>query len=360
MNGRNASTAVGCIRIAVLNDYSMTEALRLVKQGQYPAHHTWGASHFERLGSKAIVPAFRGAGLWGSLRTQIQVYWRQREIDVVYAACQSETWLLARLRYLGLFRCPIVAVIHHPIQGRLRGGRMFVKGHDRLLFLSQRACEDALDDWPDVKRQSEVISWGVDLDFYDQQDHWPHPYGQAYFVSAGKANRDHQTLVDCAGAGQHKTLIVCSADTRPSVIDADWVTVVGDRSGHALTYGQLTSVYRSARAIVIPLAHVVGLAGLTSLLDAIACGRPVIMTRNALIDVDIEALGFGVWVPVGDREALGQAMRRLADDDELVTAMGAKARAFAEQQYLYETFSKQVLAHCANALRVAKPVMEHG
>lgn len=347
------------MRIAVLNDYSMTEALRLVKQGQYPAHHTWGASHFERLGAQLIVPMFRGAGLWDSLRTQLEVYWRQREIDVVYAACQSETWLLARLRCLRLFRCPIVAVIHHPIQGRLRGGRMFVKGHDRLLFLSRRACEDASRDWPDVKQHSKVISWGVDLDFYDQQGHWNHPYGEAFFVSAGKANRDHQILADCAAAGQHKTLIVCSADTRPSGIDADWVSLVGDRSGHALTYGQLTSVYRSARAIVIPLAHVAGLAGLTSLLDAIACGRPVIMTRNALIDVDIEALGFGIWVPAGDRDALGQAMRRLADDDELVAAMGARARAFAEQQYRYETFSMQVQAHCADALHASSPVMEH-
>lgn len=346
------------LRIAVLNDYPMVQALTLARQGQYPAHHTWGASLFEDLGAQITVPAFHGAGLWGSLRTQIGVFWRQRAIDVVFAACQSETWLLARLRNLGLFRCPIVAVVHHPIKGRLRGGRLFVKGHDQLSFLSRSARDEAVRCWPDVARHAEVISWGVDLDFYDRQDHWRHPYGQGYFVSAGKANRDHQTLADCAAIVQHRTLIVCSAGTRPSHADAEWVTVVGDRSGHALTYGQLTSVYRSARAIVIPLAHVVGLAGLTSLLDAMACGRPVIMTRNALVDIDIEALGFGIWVPAGDKHALGQAMRRLAENDDLVRVMGLKARAFAEEHYRYDAFAKRVLTSCLDAAGKVQHVLE--
>lgn len=340
----------GKFRVAVLNDYSMEQALKLVSQGQYPSQHTWGASLFGKLGAKVIVPKFRGAGLWASFKTQIEVYLHQRDIDVVYSACQSETWLLARLRYYGLFRCPIVAVIHHPIKGRLRGGRSFVKGHDRLLFLSRLSRESIAHDWPDMAEKSVVIEWGVDIAFYDQQNILPHPHGENYFVSAGKANRDHQTLADCAGLVQHKTLIVCSDDTRPSSYDPDWVSVVGDRSGHALSYVQLTAVYRSARVIVIPLAHVVGLAGLTSLLDAIACGRPVIMTRNALIDVDIESLGFGIWVSAGDRDSLGNAMRLLAGDDELVQVMGKKARAYAERHYCYDNFAKQALMYCADAI----------
>jgi len=107
-----------------------------------------------------------------------------------------------------------------------------------------------------------------------------------------------------------------------------------------------------------PLAHVVGLAGLTSLLDAMACGRPVIMTRNALVDIDIEALGFGIWVPAGDKHALGQAMRRMAEDDELVRVMGLKARAFAEEHYRYEAFAKKVLTSCLEAAGEGQHALE--
>lgn len=335
------------LRIAVLNDYPIEEALLLESRGEYPAHHTWGTSLFERLGALAVVASFPGAGLWPSLRRQLFVLFNQHRFDVVYAACQSETWLLSRLRYVGLFRRPIVAVIHHPMMGRLRGGRSYVLGHDKLLFLSQSACQKAIAELPVRASNCQVISWGVDIAFYDKQQPWDHGYGTGYFVSAGKSNRDHQTLADAAEQAKLSTLIVCSSGTLPTRSNPQWVAVRGVESGQTLTYGQLTSVYRTARAVVIPLMHVTGLAGLTSLLDAIACGLPVIMTRNALIDIDIEALGFGIWVAPGDVDALRNAMTRLALDDELVRSMGAKARAYAERSYGYQDFAQMIVSTCA-------------
>lgn len=339
----------GAMRVAVLNDYPISTALRLIDEGSYPAQHSWGASLFTALGAQAVVFPFHGANLRASLRTQLAVLLQQHRFDVVYSACQSETWLLARLRTLGLFRKPIVAVIHHPISGRLRGGARFVRGHDRLLFLSRLACEHARGVWPALQDRMETIDWGVDLDFYDKQPAWTHGFGRDYFVSAGKANRDHQLLADCAAQGQHRTVIVCSELTRPQQVDASCVTVVSDRSGHALSYGQLTSVYRDARAIVIPMQDVQGLAGLTSLLDAMACGKPVIMTRNASVDIDIEALGFGIWIDAQDAQSLRKAMDRLATDEALVTRMGLKAREFAQSAYRYETFARTVLSRCEAA-----------
>lgn len=337
------------MRVAVLNDYPMETALKLIAEGSYPAQHSWGASLFSALGAQPVVFPFHGAKLSASLRTQLSVLMQQHRFDVVYSACQSETWLLARLRTLGLFRKPIVAVIHHPISGRLRGGSRFVRGHDRLLFLSRLACEHARQTWPDAQPRMETVDWGVDLDFYDRQPRWDHGLGQGYFVSAGKANRDHQLLADCAKHGQHPTVIVCSAQTRPHDADASFVKVVSDQSGHALNYGQLTSVYRDARAVVIPMQHVEGLAGLTSLLDAMACGKPVIMTRNASVDIDIEAHGFGIWIDAQDGRSLTDAMNRLAQDDELVRVMGLKARAFAQSAYRYEAFASKVLSRCKAA-----------
>lgn len=341
------------MRVAVLNDYSIATALALIAKKSYPAQHSWGASLFEAMGAKAVVFPFHGAKLSASLRTQLSVLLQQHRFDVVYSACQSETWLLSRLRTLGLFRKPIVAVIHHPISGRLRGGSRFVEGHDSLLFLSRLACEHARSAWPAQQARMDTIDWGVDLDFYDQQPAWDHGFGQGYFISAGKANRDHQLLADCAAQGRHRTVIVCSAQTRPQQADATCVTVVSDQSGHALSYAQLTSVYRDARAIVIPMQHVQGLAGLTSLLDAMACGKPVIMTRNASVDIDIETLGFGIWIDPQDADSLRQAMDRLAADDELVARMGRKARAFAKTDYRYDAFARQILSRCEAVCRAA-------
>lgn len=337
------------LRVAVLNDYSIPEAMRLTALGQYPAHHTWGVSLLDKLGGRCVLAPSHGSGLKGSLRNQLALWWRQHQFDVVYAACQSETWLLARLRRIGLFRRPLVAVIHHPITGRVRGGRAFVTGHDRLLFLSRQVCDQTLVAYPEMAGRCEAIDWGVDLDFYDQLAPPAHALGHGYFISAGKANRDHDALATCAIEGRHPTVIVCSANTKPSAAPDPHVTVVHDESGHAATYTQLTGMFRDARAIVIPLKDVGLLAGLTSLLDAMACGKPVIMTRNAFVDLDIEAHGFGMWVPAGDQAALRHAMDRLAQDDQLTHDMGCKARAFAQAHYSYGTFS----SHLMTVLRAA-------
>ena len=337
------------LRVAVLNDYSIPEAVRLASLKRYPAHHTWGVSLLASHGVQCVLSPSHGAGLKGSLKNQLALLWRQHRFDVVYSACQSETWLLARLRRLGLFRRPLVAIVHHPITGRVRGGPAFVEGHDRLLFLSQKVRDQTVAEHPAMKDRCETLPWGVDAAFYTQPSTEQHAFGHGYFVSAGKANRDHQALAECAIEGGHPTVIICSADTLPSAPPSPHVTVVHDATGHGAAYTQLIGVFRDARAIVIPLMDVGLMAGLTSLLDAMACGKPVIMTRNLFIDLDIEALGFGIWVPAGDRAALGQAMARLAQDDALVHAMGAKARAFAQAHYSHEAFS----AHIAEVLRAA-------
>lgn len=330
------------LRIAVLNDYSILEALALAGKGVYPAHHSWGVSAFESLGLRVGPAPFFGTGLLASFKSQLALLLRQRDYDVVYSACQSETWLLARLRRWGLFSRPIVAVVHHPINGRLRGGRAFVNGHDRLLFLSREACVHTTRQYPEHAGQCQTLDWGVDLGFYDHAVAAPHGHGKGYFVSAGKANRDHDTLARCAAQGGHATVIICSEGTRPRVEASPHVTVLSEASGHGIPYADLVGIYCDARAVVIPLQHVHMLAGLTSLLDAMACGKPVIMTRNTFIDLDIEALGFGLWVPAGDADALAQAMRTLAQDDALAHRMGRRARQFAQEHYSYPRFAALV------------------
>jgi len=63
-----------------------------------------------------------------------------------------------------------------------------------------------------------------------------------------------------------------------------------------------------------------------TLLEAMACGLPVVATRVSGIPELVEESGSGLAVAVGDMEALAQALVRLGEDSELRTAMGARAR----------------------------------
>jgi hypothetical protein len=101
-----------------------------------------------------------------------------------------------------------------------------------------------------------------------------------------------------------------------------------------MKYPQLLEFYARSRVLAIPMLVQQQLAGLTSLMDALGMGKPVIMTKHPLIDLDIEALGIGrlaKWVAArryskaGDRQSsflkttrmpsweMGKTARRLVD-----------------------------------------------
>jgi glycosyltransferase involved in cell wall biosynthesis len=93
----------------------------------------------------------------------------------------------------------------------------------------------------------------------------------------------------------------------------------------------MMAAHLTARVIAIPLdKSEVSLAGLTSLVDAMAIGRPVIMTRNPFIDLDIEAEGIGRWVEPGDVEGWAKALRWFDQNPDASQAMGRRARALVD------------------------------
>jgi glycosyltransferase involved in cell wall biosynthesis len=73
------------------------------------------------------------------------------------------------------------------------------------------------------------------------------------------------------------------------------------------------------------------LAGLTSLLDAIGLGKPVIMTRHPMVDLDIEALGIGRWVEPNDVEGWREAIRWFDANPAESREMGRRARALVDE-----------------------------
>jgi glycosyltransferase involved in cell wall biosynthesis len=113
-----------------------------------------------------------------------------------------------------------------------------------------------------------------------------------------------------------------------------------------LRYPELVALYAQARAIAIPL-HVRWpwpINGLQSLLDALGMGKPVILTRNPWIDIDVERLGIGIWVAPGDVAGWRRAITRLDEEPELAAEMGRRARALVDSgERTSARFAKQVM-----------------
>lgn len=87
----------------------------------------------------------------------------------------------------------------------------------------------------------------------------------------------------------------------------------------------------------------VHLCGLTSFIDGIALGKPIIMADNTFISIDIEKEGFGFLYRAGDAQHLAEQMQKFIDNKDLVATMGAKAREFAQRNNFQDTWVKRLV-----------------
>lgn len=348
------------MRILFLNNYDMKNGLEIWEKGLYPGHHLWGATNLQKFGLNVEILPFE-------LFAKVNNYWRIQKLlnldrstmrgldqqlrtllrgkyEIVYSGCQNHTFLLAKLRTLKLFNKPIVAIIHHPItKGEV--GDNFFSGHDRLICLSNKVRESLLKDYDLDPDKVIKIDWGVDLKFYGEYRKSSTATAQApVIISAGKTNRDHDVLVNSVDGMDCEVHIYCSEDSRPTItpLPPNVFVTNGPKGINAISYPELVRLYSDAYAIAIPLNEADALAGLTSLMDALAIGRPVIMTRNPFVDIDIEALGVGIWVDHGDVFGWQSAISKLLSDPTMASEMGARARQLCEERFSIDHFSKKL------------------
>ncbi len=92
-----------------------------------------------------------------------------------------------------------------------------------------------------------------------------------------------------------------------------------------------------------------------AVIEALACGLPVIASRGASHDEQIEDGVSGVLVTAGDTGAVAQNLLLMAHDEAWRRRMAAAARLRAEQQFSLET----MVARYGTALAEAKARMRH-
>lgn len=185
--------------------------------------------------------------------------------------------------------------------------------------------------------------------YVDQVFYSPRPLEEDMICAVGAEMRDYATLKEAlAGTGLRCHIATDSVripgrfrllnDRRVAIGD------IGARSDDKITVGrmsltELRKLYARSRFVVVPLLPSDTDNGVTVILEAMAMGKPVICSRTrGQVDVIDEGVT-GLYVPVGDAQALRSAITTLWNEPSRAQQMGRDARAYVEKNHSLEKFT---------------------
>ena len=166
-----------------------------------------------------------------------------------------------------------------------------------------------------------------------------------YILSIGIEQRDYHTLQQAAAMVPYSFRVVASGWSSNTEFTAARgvegggnIVVERNISSHSLK-----ELYASARFIVVPLKHTAYAAGITTITEAMAMGKAVIVSgAPGVLDYVKDGVS-GLVVPVGDAHALQRAITYLWERPELVERMGAHNRRWIEESFTIEQYVDNIV-----------------
>lgn len=325
------------------------------KQKLFPGHLLYGMPLLYKYGIKSIIHHHKHfEKRWRiTLHATKEILFCKKDFDILYGTSFRGLELIVFLRALGIFRKPIV-IWHHQAVIRNRNkireclSRLFYRGFDHLFFFSDELINRSIQAGKVPAHKMELIHWGPDLDFYDQilrnRNKETHPAG---FISTGKENRDIETLIKAfAQTKEQLDLYIsktCGAHNYENIIKK---LSCPDNIKVHFTEGVIPYVLArkvaEKQCIVICCLETAYTVGLTTLVEALALGIPVICSKNPNFGFDIDREKIGMTVPYGDITGWIHAITYLTSHPEIAAEMGKNARKLAEKRFNLEIFTKEI------------------
>lgn len=263
----------------------------------------------------------------------------------------------------------------HVMLGHLlstRGKRLFARalrpaGGIDLVLLHATAQQAAAASLGLRSGQTRLIPYGVDTCFWSPR---ATTSAERLICSAGLEYRDYDTLA--AAVAGLPLRVVLAAGSR-------WSRHGGPGGARRLPdnleitkldYGALRDLYAAARFVVVPLREVENQAGVTTILEAMAMGKAVIVSAtrgqrdvvrgrlwtaagpSATLLGDPSVFGAGdagvsengIYVPPGDLLALRAAIRHLLDQPDEAARLGAAGRALVARCFSLDRYVAEIAA----------------
>ncbi|MBX9604819.1 MAG: glycosyltransferase family 4 protein [Gammaproteobacteria bacterium] len=308
------------MRLLYAGRFDIPGILRQVAVGEAPSNHLHGVPLLASYGWQVCGLDLSAQELAEPRAFQRRL-WRERaSYDVVLAHNYYDVRWLAMARAAGLLRARLAAFVHS-LRPR-PWDRVLMHGYDHLFTLSECAMAAVRRGGGPAARQT-YFAYGADLRFYREQ---PWPISPGIVLSVGVSGRDFATLIGAARDIDAEVHIVGRVDAR-DMRDAPKNVHFHSTGNYDLPFAALTGLFARAGCVVVTHHGSDHPYGLNAVVEAMAYGRPLVMSAGPGIDIDPVALGRGLRVAPHDTAALARAVTAVLSDDVAARAMGGRARA---------------------------------
>jgi glycosyltransferase involved in cell wall biosynthesis len=268
----------------------------------------------------------------------------RRRVAAVVTFTESPALVLAWLRRVLLYRPPVILWEVPWSAGwayRAWLGRMTVPRVDRVVVCGSNQLELLRQVYGRTEGNAFLPSH-VDVDFFHPMPR--DPAGTPGVLSVGfDAGRDFAILAEATKgldvpvtikAGRHPIALDLSVHPNLELIE------------RYLSYVDFRRLYADAAMVVVSTLETPNACGVTSLLEALAMGRPTIVSDNPALRDYLPPADAAIVVPVGDRDALRAAILGLLADPGRAAEMGRRGREFVVRHFAPPDFYRRMAAYC--------------
>jgi len=267
----------------------------------------------------------------------LRVLTREREFDLIVSVFEGAALPLLALRRLTMFRAKIVLwdiglTEHWRLRERTldfvvpRIDGIMVLGSNQRPYIERR--------WQ-THAPIEIIGHRIDTQFFTPQ---AQP-AEGPILSLGEdTGRDFEGLLS-AIEGLDADIVIKTRRQRGRIKPElhPRVSMISDW----LSYRDLRQLYATSRFVVVPLLETINANGVTSVLEAGAMGKAIVVTDTPAIRDFIVPAETCLTVPPKDPVALRAAIERLLAEPETCERLGTNARRFIESKFSERAFAQR-------------------
>ncbi len=160
-----------------------------------------------------------------------------------------------------------------------------------------------------------------------------------YGLAAGRSGRDYETFLDAVRGLDYRFVVVAP---QADVVGRELPVNVELRCD--IPRDEYLALLQQAAFVVVPLQPRVSSTGQVVVLEAYACGKPVVATRTLGVADYVREGETGLFCAAGDAQDMRKAILAMIESPQGRAAWGRAALEWVQQEFTFEAYTQRLLA----------------